>query len=320
MTARMYANIKRNYPDLIDAIKEGTKYQILVYDKKHHYENDPDGDGYVTYEINPKHFDNNVKEIYKALEEVRLEVAIANKKYKPHTINVIGKSMRGIRFTIDSIKHESNFKPFQDGMATTMAIIGSSKTGKSTLFRYIFIKYYEPMIKLMSFLYTGSKQIDIYKRLKRLDIIPFFNSECEDLIGVQRYINQETNNHYNFLNIFDDILNLRYKKLIEELVCKDRNSNISSIISIQDFTMIPPSIRNNVNSFALFKPNTEERNAKFIINLLKPYFLKILGKDASLDDMSSFFNSVTERYGFIYIIPSRQHISFHRLNLNDIRM
>jgi len=172
----------------------------------------------------------------------------------------------------------------------------------------------------MSFLYTGSKQIDIYKRLKRLDIIPFFNSECEDLIGVQRYINQETNNHYNFLNIFDDILNLRYKKLIEELVCKDRNSNISSIISIQDFTMIPPSIRNNVNSFALFKPNTEERNAKFIINLLKPYFLKILGKDASLDDMSSFFNSVTERYGFIYIIPSRQHISFHRLNLNDIRM
>jgi hypothetical protein len=326
MKLALKENIKRNYPNLINAIKSEEKYYIKLYDKKYHYESINSGekdndssDGYVTYVINPKHYENDVKAIVKELDDVRFKLAVANKKYKPNTPLIKSLGLNKGLIPSGSIKHSSNFIPYQDGHATTMLIIGSSKVGKSTLFRYIFQKFYQNDKKLISFLYTGSPQIDLYKKLKNLDIVPFFNKDCEDLINVQRYINSETNNNYNFLEIFDDILNIRYKELVSELVCKDRNSNISSIISIQDFSFASPSIRNNVNSFALFAPNTLERNEKFVINILKPYLKKILGNDCTLNEMTSFFTEVTKDHGYVYIIPSKQHISFHRLNLKDIK-
>lgn len=329
------------YTRLNNAIQSGKIYRIKIYDKRYHYEQDPEGDGYVTYKLDPKDFNNNRKAIIARAEQIRKAILQANNNYKTKnvratylqdgTINVIGKSTRGIstgsttadieniiKMSIyDKIKQLPGLDIFMDGFATTMAIIGASKCGKSTLFRYIYRKYYEKNRKMISFLFTGSPHIHLYEKLMRLLIVPFFNTDCEDMIDVTKQINVKTKNHYSFLNIFDDILNVRYKRLVERLVMTDRNSNLSSIISVQDLTLIGPPIRANVNSFALFSPSIAERHDATIIKILRPYLIKILGKGATNDDMIEFFSNMTNDYGFIYLVPSKQHISFHRLDLKN---
>lgn len=209
---------------------------------------------------------------------------------------------------------QSDINIFKDGMPTTMGIFGASKAGKSTLMMQIYKQNYNKA-KYISILYSANPHISVYKGMKNLIIYDKFNSKAEDIIKMQHFINQNTGNRYSFLNMFDDIIDAKYKGILAELIMTYRNAGISSIISLQYMKLLSPQNRANINSMALFRFNEVGVVKALIDSFLYPYFAEILGPRATKNDMIQFYNDVTKDHSFIYLIPCQNKISFHKLKV-----
>jgi hypothetical protein len=300
------------------------KYKFMIYDLEYGTKSGV-GNKYRTLILDIKDFDDDMDKMKEYVSNIREETKKKNRLYRLENRESDGRVSRHINKIvenpdneikpIDKITVHNDFKIYKDGFASTMCLVGMSKSGKSTLFKYIYEKYYTNK-KWISFLYTGSPHIEIYKNLKNLMVLSYFDNDVVDMIETQRYINSHTSNNYSFLNIFDDILNVRHKELANDLILTYRNSNVSSIISIQDLVLVTPMMRNNFNSVCLFNQSADLNRAKLVIETyLKHHFKQILGSDCSMDDMIEFYQQVTKDHGFIHIVPSKQEISFHRLKL-----
>lgn len=198
------------------------------------------------------------------------------------------------------------------GTGNTTVIIGSSKSGKSTLMMYLFEKYYNKN-KIISTLFSPSLHIKIFKK-KGLIKSPKFGKEGDEYIQTQRYINQKTKNKYEFLDMFDDIIDLRFNKIIADLILTYRNSKVSTIINTQYAYLLAKSLRSNVNNVIFMHLNTDEDIQKTIDAFLKSQFNK-LGY-YKMADMIQFYRDITSNHGFMYFHPATQHFSFHRISLS----
>lgn len=195
----------------------------------------------------------------------------------------------------------------------TCCIIGSSKQGKSTLLMKIYDDEYSDDKKFISTLFTINPQIGLYKHHKNLLLSGCFNAKSEKYIKLQKYINTKTKNEYKFLNMFDDVIDMKHTKLINELILTYRNSNISSIISLQYGYLISKMNRANVNNVIIFKSNSNEAIQDVINVYLKPYLVKMGFK--TFEDQMKIYKHVTDNHGFFYIHPASDTITFHRLKL-----
>lgn len=190
-------------------------------------------------------------------------------------------------------------------------IYGSSKRGKTTLMMRLYKQFYAPDKKFISTLYCGNCQIKQYKNNKNLLITSGFGDDHQLYIRMQKYINMKTNNHYKFLNLFDDIIDTKYKKLVDELILTYRNSNISSIICLQYTYLLSKMNRANANNFIIFGMNSDESIKDMINTFLKTFFLNLGLK--SYKDQYNFFKDVTKNYGFFYINNVHDKITMHRI-------
>ena len=128
---------------------------------------------------------------------------------------------------------------------------------------------------------------------------------------MQKYINSNTKNKYKFLNMFDDIIDLKYKKLINNLVLTYRNANISSIMCLQYPFLFSKMNRGNVNNIFIFACNNDAEIKDMIDIFLKGRFL-----NAGLvnpRDQLNYFKEVTANYGFFYINNIHNVVSVHRI-------
>lgn len=162
-------------------------------------------------------------------------------------------------------------------------------------------------------LFTMNPHIDIYKNHKNLIVCKTFNKETENVIKEQKYINMKTNNKYNFCNLLDDIIDVKYSALLNNLILTYRNSNISTIICLQYPKLINKSVRANINNVMLFNFNTDETCIDAINLFLKNHFNKMGYKTE--DDKLKLYKELTKNHGFIYINTLHNHISFHKLNI-----
>lgn len=156
-------------------------------------------------------------------------------------------------------KNTSFFEPEKTGV--TYAIIGKSFSGKT----YFIIQELNKLSKndLMKYnaiiLFTEStsaeplKMIsnDLKKKLIVLDRL------CPKILYAIKKINNDTNNLFKFLIIFDDILDLR-GKLLTKTILTLRNSNISTIISIQYEKLVSPAQRLSFHNIILFNLRSEQ--------------------------------------------------------------
>lgn len=197
-------------------------------------------------------------------------------------------------------------------------IYGSSKRGKTTLMMHLYRKYYAKDKKFISTIFASNSQIPLYNKKdnKNLIVSTAFNAKSEKYIRLQKFINTKTNNRYKFLLMFDDMIDLKNKKLLSELVLSYRNSNISTIICLQYVYMLSKQNRANVNNIILFGCNSLESTVEMVKTFCADKF-RVLGF-ARLDDQIAFYNKMTENYGFIYINNVRNTISFHRLDIRDM--
>nr|QBK84907.1 MAG: ABC transporter [Pithovirus LCDPAC02] len=132
----------------------------------------------------------------------------------------------------------------------TLYILGSSNIGKSTLLMYLFKKYYNNN-KFISTLFSENMINKNYRDFPKLIGLPEFTKLEERYINTQKYINYNIDNHYNFLNMFDDVIDVRYKKLVNKLFLIYRNTNLSTIIYLQYQYLLSKQARSNINTVYL---------------------------------------------------------------------
>ena len=178
--------------------------------------------------------------------------------------------------------------------ACSFAIIGSSKSGKTTFLKYLVKKYFSDEIKVLM---TQSPQADIYESIKKECV--FCPAFIPDIIKECYKINKETKNHYKFLNIIDDVADIKAKNhpQMSKLLCLYRNSNISACVCGQDAFMLNANGRANVNYVCLFYQNTDNRCEDNIKAFLRSYFPRYL----SMEEKIQLYKYLTSDHCFLFI-------------------
>lgn len=197
----------------------------------------------------------------------------------------------------------------------TCLILGSSKRGKTTLMMHLYNKYWAYPVndKSINTLYSGNSQLTVYKHDRKLLIADGFNSDHEKYIKMQKYINTKTKNRYQFANFFDDIIDQKHSKTINNLILSYRNSNISCILCLQYLFMLSKQNRSSVHTMMVFGANSSEQEEALISHILKPYLVQLGYRD--YNSQVVVFREITKNYGFFYIDCLKNTISTHRLTI-----
>jgi len=197
------------------------------------------------------------------------------------------------------------------GTGNTLFIVGSSKAGKSYALIKVYEEYYDDE-KTIAILFTDSPQSPHYKNLKKKGLIVCpeggFNDEAKSLIVKIKALQTKLDNPVNFLLMFDDVLNLRYSDIIQKALLVYRNSNISTIISIQYPNLLNKSMRANINNIFLFRFNSDETIEVAIKAFCGSYepFLSI----GSMEQKIKKYKELTMNHQFIYVNPATASIEF----------
>jgi len=209
----------------------------------------------------------------------------------------------------------SIFAPLETG--ATFAIIGKSKSGKTTflinnlnLLTDAELNAYNGIIY-----FTTSPNADPLKGLdmrirKRFIMVGRF---CPRILKILKRLNDETDMMFKFMVIFDDILKLR-GDLLSECILTLRNSNISTVISIQYEKMINPAQRASVHNIYIFNLRTEQwdfflrgfiaGNVKEVVPCLRP--IKRIG------EMSQIMRQIMNPYILYYDQVNDKTMFYHK--------
>lgn len=194
----------------------------------------------------------------------------------------------------------------------TTFILGSSKMGKSTGLMKLYDQYYADN-NFVSILWTANPQIKIYKHHKKLLKAGYWNSDSEEIIKEQKKIQTKTKNKYKFLNIFDDVISVKNNVLLDNLILTYRNSNMSSIISLQYSNLMSKCSRANCNNILAFGFNTDE-SIEVVIKTFLTGYLKKMGI-LKMPDQINWYKERTADHSFIYIKPADGIVSFHKFTI-----
>lgn len=176
--------------------------------------------------------------------------------------------------------------------ACSFALVASSKSGKTTLLKYIISKVFPDDIKVLM---TQSPCAEIYSDLKK-DCV-FAPAFLPEIIRTAYLLNKNTSNRYRFLIVIDDVVGVKNDRQMAKLMALYRNSGMSAIISGQDLTMLNPIGRSNVNNLLLGKLNSAGRVEGVVKDFCRFHFPKSL----SMDEKCELYNKLTQDHCFLFV-------------------
>ncbi len=153
----------------------------------------------------------------------------------------------------------SIFSPEPSG--TTYAVVGKSFSGKTTFLVNQLNSLTEDELRMYNAIifFTESANAeplrDLSQRVKEKMILT--DRFCPKILQVLKKLNDSTHNKFKFLVIFDDILQLR-GMLLTKCILTLRNSNISTVISIQYEKLMNPAQRSSVHNMYIFPLRTDQ--------------------------------------------------------------
>lgn len=211
------------------------------------------------------------------------------------------------QFPIEEFDFQRN--PDKAMNACSFCIIGSSKSGKTTFLKYLLKEQFKDDIKLFM---TQSPQADIYNSIRKSTV--FSPEYVPDMIKECYKINKETNNHYPFCVIVDDVVGAKGDKQMTKLLCLYRNSRCSAVCVGQDFSMLNPTGRANVNNICLFYTNTDNR----IEDNIKLFLRSYLPRSLSMEEKLILYRKLTEDHCFLWIDCLNNTIKRCRLTASQV--
>ncbi len=267
------------------------------------------------------HPDENV--VNQMIDEMKSAQRIANAEYKkyarakaladlrsprPLPISESFKEIAPVPFKGIQIQSDIDLK-LDPHTGNSTIIFGSGKRGKTTLMMHLYKKYYENDKDFISTLFSINSHIPLYRTEKKERLLRCgtFDPKAEKYIKLEKHINMKTKNKYKFLNMFDDCIDMKYSRLVNNMILTYRNSNLSTIMCLQYAYLLSKMNRANANNIIIFGANSHEAVIDLIKVFLKPYFL------TNEKDMIEFYKHITDDHGFFYIHNATDQISFHRL-------
>lgn len=217
-----------------------------------------------------------------------------------------------VKSDLINLTHKSSVKlELSKKTGTTMVCYGSSKRGKSTLMIHIWKKYFN-CSSIISTLFSGNPHIKCYKKAgaKLLTAYGFTDMHAK-YIMMQQYINCKTNNQYQFVNLFDDIIDQKRSAIINKLILTYRNANISLFICLQYIYLLSKQNRANVNHTFVFGMNSIE-DIKGVLEICLGTYLSELGI-TNIDNQVAFFREMTRDHGFFHLDNITGKLTVHRL-------
>lgn len=203
-----------------------------------------------------------------------------------------------LKFPIQKFEFERDSKKAMN--ACSFALIGSSKSGKTSFLKYLVKKNFTEDIKV---LFTQSPQAEIYTSLRKE--VAFAPCYIPDIIKTCYLINKHTKNHYQFCIIVDDVVGVKNDRQMTKLMALYRNSGLSAIVVGQDLTMLNPIGRANVNNVLLGKLNSNSRIEQVVKDFCRFYFPKNL----SMEEKFELYNRLTQDHCFLFINQLENTIS-----------
>jgi len=140
----------------------------------------------------------------------------------------------------------------------TVALVGSTRSGKTTLLKHTLDKFFE---KHLGILMTPSVHAPIYSDVKGLEKAPQY---VPRVIDEMFSINRKTENHYPFLAVLDDVVTAKFDKTLLKSFTIYRNSGITTIMSVQNPIIFNSVTRGNFNAVILGYLNSDEACEKVI--------------------------------------------------------
>lgn len=172
----------------------------------------------------------------------------------------------------------------------TLALVGSTRSGKTTLLKHILDNYFD---KHLGVLMTPSLHAPIYSDVKGLCKAPMY---IPRIIDECYKINKETKNHYPFLMVLDDVVTAKFDKTLMKSFTIYRNSSITTIMSVQNPIIFNSVTRGNFNVVLLGYLNSDEACEKVIRMFC---FASIPGKN--IEEKISEYKRLTADHNWILI-------------------
>lgn len=188
----------------------------------------------------------------------------------------------------------------------TYALIGSSGSGKSTLLRDVFLNdVYEDRAdkEYIVTVFTESPQCDAFQKLPKKVNVDGAGVDL-NLINWMYQMNATYDKKYNFVTILDDCIHLRYKSQIEKMFLVMRNTNITSVVSLQYANLIPRSIRTSVYFIFCMHQNTLEGVELMVISFLSAYL-----PGGTKAEKMDYYMSWTQNHRF-FLIDNLNHKAY----------
>ncbi len=258
------------------------------------------------------------REIERKIKEARKDQRDKNREFKEKNKNkIVEFSNQLVNNRFPKVNFLKNLRLILDrDTGNTTVLLGSSKAGKTMLQMFIFEKFYNKP-KFINTLFSSNSQIGLYKGRKNLIRASNFGNKGEEYVKLEKFINKECNNQYDFVNFFDDIIDIRFNRLLNNLILTYRNSKMSFVGSLQATKLANPNMRGNINNVICLSFNTDELVEQVINIFLKSAFIK-LGVLTPIERLL-FYKKVTKNRGFIYINPASQRLSFHRIPVETLK-
>lgn len=188
----------------------------------------------------------------------------------------------------------------------TIGMVGSSGAGKSTIIKEVFLEDVFGIRKDKDYIitiFTESPDSDAFKNLPK-DVKVDGHGLDEEQINWAYRMNLMHGKMYNFMFILDDVLNLRYQKQLEKMFLIMRNTNITSVVSIQYPNLIPRPIRTSVYYIFCLRFNQMEG-----VEMAVEYFLSSYIPGKSKEEKCQIYASWAEHHRF-YLIDNLNYKTY----------
>lgn len=170
----------------------------------------------------------------------------------------------------------------------TLAIFGSSYSGKSSLLVYYVNNIVKAKIFDLIILFTESINSKPLEKLNK-QVIKCLGYHA-DVVQIVYKINLKTNNRYKALFILDDCVKVRQNATLEKQLLLYRNSNITTILSTQYAKLYTaPSTRGSLHEIILTGGKTPEIRKQSYDLFLRSYL-----KGMTADGVDEFIMKNTE--------------------------
>jgi hypothetical protein len=184
--------------------------------------------------------------------------------------------------------------PTNSNSAVSIALIGASRSGKTTMMKHLYNAHFKKHITTM---FTMNPHADIYKDFgtKILTCEEYF----PELMREAHELNSLCDNEYPFCFISDDFVSTKIKHDAEvtKALTIYRNANISSIWSFQGRTLMSAVGRNQINYICVFKQQTPLEWT----NVIKEFLSMWLPTGMSMREMIEFCKLATQDHQFFMI-------------------